>query len=59
MTRLNQIYLSLSICVHPCPSGALFTVTNCLDQTRLTYRYAGRDFHLTDVDGRVVEGLLA
>ncbi|MEZ5299536.1 MAG: DUF1501 domain-containing protein [Verrucomicrobiales bacterium] len=26
---------------------------------RLTYRYAGRDFRLTDVHGKVVEGILA
>lgn len=30
-----------------------------LDHERLTYRYAGRDFRLTDVYGRVVESLLA
>jgi hypothetical protein len=36
-----------------------FIVTSCLDHTRLTYRYAGRDFRLTDVNGRVVKGLLA
>ena len=30
-----------------------------LDHTRLTYRYAGRDFRLTDVHGRVVEEVLA
>ena len=29
------------------------------DHERLTYRYAGRDFRLTDVHGRVVEELLA
>ena len=29
------------------------------DHTRLTYRYAGRDFRLTDVAGRVIEGVLA
>ncbi len=29
-----------------------------LDHTRLTYRYAGRDFRLTDVHGEVVEGIL-
>jgi Protein of unknown function (DUF1501) len=28
------------------------------DHTRLTYRYAGRDFRLTDVHGRVVEALI-
>ena len=30
-----------------------------LDHTLLTYRYAGRDFRLTDVHGEVVEELLA
>ncbi len=29
------------------------------DHTRLTFRYAGRDFRLTDVAGNVVSGLLA
>jgi hypothetical protein len=29
------------------------------DHERLTYRYAGRDFRLTDVHGKVVEALLA
>jgi Protein of unknown function (DUF1501) len=29
------------------------------DHTRLTYRYGGRDFRLTDVHGAVVKGLLA
>jgi hypothetical protein len=30
-----------------------------IDHTRLTYRYQGRDFRLTDVHGSVVQGLLA
>ncbi|MBC7856330.1 MAG: DUF1501 domain-containing protein, partial [Pirellulaceae bacterium] len=30
-----------------------------LDHTRLTYRYSGRDFRLTDVHGRVVSEILA
>ena len=30
-----------------------------LDHTRLTYRYGGRDFRLTDVHGRVVNEILA
>jgi len=30
-----------------------------LDHTRLTYRYAGRNFRLTDVHGRVVREILA
>jgi len=30
-----------------------------LDHERLTYRYAGRDFRLTDVEGNVVREVLA
>lgn len=30
-----------------------------LDHTKLTYRYAGRDFRLTDVHGRIVKEILA
>lgn len=30
-----------------------------LDHKRLTYRYAGRDFRLTDVHGEIVDGILA
>jgi uncharacterized protein (DUF1501 family) len=30
-----------------------------LDHTRLTYRYSGRDFRLTDVHGRVVRELIS
>jgi uncharacterized protein (DUF1501 family) len=30
-----------------------------LDHERLTYRYSGRDFRLTDVHGNVVEEILA
>ena len=30
-----------------------------LDHTRLTYRFQGRDFRLTDVKGEVVEEILA
>jgi hypothetical protein len=29
------------------------------DHTRLTYRFQGRDFRLTDVQGHVVKALLA
>ena len=28
-----------------------------LDHERLTYRYAGRDFRLTDIHGRVVKDI--
>ena len=30
-----------------------------LDHERLTYRYGGRDYRLTDVSGRVVREILA
>jgi hypothetical protein len=30
-----------------------------LDHERLTYRFAGRDMRLTDVAGKVVDGILA
>jgi ssRNA-specific RNase YbeY (16S rRNA maturation enzyme) len=29
------------------------------DHERLTYRYAGRDFRLTDVHGRVIRDIIA
>jgi uncharacterized protein (DUF1501 family) len=37
------------------------TVLQCLgiDHERLTYRFQGRDFRLTDVHGKVVKGILA
>ena len=37
------------------------TLLRCLgvDHTKLTYRYQGRDFRLTDVHGTVVRELLA
>jgi hypothetical protein len=30
-----------------------------IDHTRLVYRYAGRDFRLTDVDGKVIQAVLS
>jgi hypothetical protein len=30
-----------------------------LDHTKLTYRYAGRDFRLTDVHGEIVHAIIA
>ena len=30
-----------------------------LDHERLTYRYSGRDFRLTDVSGKVFKGIFA
>ncbi len=37
------------------------TILNCMgfDHERLTYRYQGRDFRLTDIHGRIVESILA
>jgi hypothetical protein len=30
-----------------------------IDHTRLTVRYQGRDFRLTDVHGRIIKGIVA
>jgi hypothetical protein len=30
-----------------------------MDHHRLTYRFQGRDFRLTDVHGEVIQGILA
>ena len=30
-----------------------------IDHTKLTYRYSGRDFRLTDVHGEIVQAILA
>ena len=30
-----------------------------IDHTKLTYRYSGRDFRLTDVHGRVIHDIIA
>ncbi|MGV2334051.1 MAG UNVERIFIED_CONTAM: DUF1501 domain-containing protein [Planctomycetaceae bacterium] len=30
-----------------------------MDHTRLTYRFQGRDYRLTDIHGKVVDGILA
>ena len=37
------------------------TILHCpgLDHTKLTYRYQGRDFRLTDMRGNVVRAMLA
>ena len=35
------------------------TVTLGVDHTKLTYRYSGRDYRLTDVHGNVVNAILA
>ena len=43
--------------VHDLPATILHLLG--LDHERLTYRYAGRAFRLTDVAGNVVKGVLA
>jgi hypothetical protein len=37
------------------------TILHCMgfDHERLTYRYQGRDFRLTDIHGKVVDGILS
>jgi hypothetical protein len=45
--------------VHPHDVNATLLHLLGLDHTRLTYRYSGRDFRLTDVHGKVVRGILA
>jgi ssRNA-specific RNase YbeY (16S rRNA maturation enzyme) len=37
------------------------TILHCLgyDHEKLTYRYQGRDFRLTDVHGQVIKDILA
>jgi Protein of unknown function (DUF1501) len=45
--------------VHPHDLHATILHLLGFDHTRLTYRYAGRDFRLTDVHGNIVSDLLA
>jgi hypothetical protein len=45
--------------VHPHDLQATALHLLGLDHTKLTYRYSGRDFRLTDVAGEVVTGLIA
>jgi hypothetical protein len=45
--------------VHPHDLHATILYLLGLDHTKLTYRYSGRDFRLTDVHGRVVKEILA
>ena len=37
------------------------TILHCMgfDHERLTYRYQGRDFRLTDIHGRIIDSILA
>lgn len=52
-------YYSLHDRVHMHDLHATILHTLGIDHERLTYRYAGRDFRLTDVHGRVVKEILA
>ncbi|MEO7651795.1 MAG: DUF1501 domain-containing protein [Bryobacteraceae bacterium] len=45
--------------VHPHDLHATVLHQFGIDHTRLTYRYSGRDFRLTDVEGKVVKDILA
>ena len=45
--------------VHPHDVQATVLQLMGLDHKRLTYRYSGRDFRLTDVEGTVIQGILA
>jgi uncharacterized protein DUF1501 len=45
--------------VHPHDVNATLLHLLGLDHTRLTYRYSGRDFRLTDVHGKVIRDILA
>jgi hypothetical protein len=45
--------------VHPHDLNATLLHLLGLDHTRLTYRYSGRDFRLTDVNGNVIRDILA
>ncbi|MGH9629838.1 MAG: DUF1501 domain-containing protein [Bryobacteraceae bacterium] len=45
--------------VHPHDLQATILHLFGLDHTKLTYRYSGRDFRLTDVEGNVIRDILA
>jgi hypothetical protein len=45
--------------VHPHDLHATILHAMGMDHTRLTYRYSGRDFRLTDVAGNVIQEILA
>ena len=65
--RGGQVYgatddIGWSVAEHPVhPNDLHATLLHCfgLDHKRLTYRFQGRDFRLTDVAGRVITEWLA
>ena len=52
-------YKAIENPVHPNDLHATILHLLGLDHTRLTYRYSGRDFRLTDVGGNVIHDILA
>jgi hypothetical protein len=44
--------------VHPHDLHATVLRLFGIDHTRLTYRYSGRDFRLTDVAGKVIDDVI-
>jgi Protein of unknown function (DUF1501) len=52
-------YRAVESRVHPHDVNATLLHLLGLDHTRLTYRYSGRDFRLTDVHGNVIRDILA
>ena len=53
--RATKKHLRSQIQPHACAGGKLLG----FDHEALTYRYAGRDFRLTDVFGKVIKELIA
>ena len=52
-------FKAVKIPVHVHDLHAMILHLMGFDHERLTYRYASRDFRLTDVHGRVMRGILA
>jgi hypothetical protein len=52
-------YFAVDNIVHVHDLHATMLYLMGIDHERLTYRYQGRDFRLTDVAGKVVQGILA
>jgi hypothetical protein len=60
------MYLTIEDTIDTQARGVLGLTLRCarchdhkFDHEKLTFRYAGRDFRLTDVHGQVVRGLLS
>ncbi len=54
--RFTQMYAGSTVCA---PSRAVLMTAQSVDHEKLTYRFQGRDYRLTDVHGIVQEKLLA